>query len=234
MRNGNQGVLTIPSPFPKQIPVTAWSLVKAWDVLNELETRLPRPRVFRVAVWGTKRARPGDFLYESVFEMCKGFGKEGISTVTGGGPGVMEAANAGTKASGNKRARTFGLRVPITDEEENPHIDTLFHHKTFHSRLHAFVRLSSAFVVFEPGVGTLLEMLLIWQLLKERHLSDVPLILVGENWQGLLDWMDNGMAKNHKPRSTELHTLHHVPTAEDAKLLVFNAREKFAAARRQR
>src|SRR3989338_5854332 len=228
--SNSQEVRRVPLPFRGlTIPVNEWALFKLWEVINLIESLLPLPRRFRVCVWGTKRAVPGDSLYQSVFELCKYLAGRGFDIVSGGGPGVMEAALAGAKASLNTFIRTFGVKVPIAGEPPNPFIDRIINHLTFYSRLHCFVRLSSAFVVTDPGVGTVLEMLLVWQLLKEKHLEDVPLILVGEKWLGLLEWMDTGMVKNGHRRSKEIPTLHHVMTMEEAIPIIMEAHERFKA-----
>jgi predicted Rossmann-fold nucleotide-binding protein len=70
----------------------------------------------------------------------------------------------------------------------NPFVEQAFEHETFFTRLHHFVIASDAFVVVPGGIGTVLEMLMIWQLLQVRHVRDAPLILVGRMWNGLVDW----------------------------------------------
>lgn len=211
------------------IPVNEWALYQLWAAINELDAKLSPPSRFRVSVWGTKRAQPGGSLYESVLAMSNHFAQNGIAVVTGGGPGVMRAANEGAQAGKKGKVGSFALRVRITNEPANEFSDRVFHHHTFHTRLHNFIRLSSAFVVMDPGVGTVLEMLLVWQLLKEKHLVDVPLVLVGAKWGGLLDWMDTGMVQNGHRRSKEIPSLHHVSTTEQAIEIVMEAHERFKA-----
>ena len=212
------------------LPAQPWVLNRLWDTVDELEKMMGRPNKFRVCVWGSKRPKPPHPLYKAVYAMSRRFAAEGIEVVTGGGPGVMEAANAGARAGKTGKTRTYGIRTSIRSEPANPHIDTVFDRRTFHSRLHQFVTMSSAFVVCDPGVGTLLEMLLVWQLLKEGHLQGVPLILVGECWDGLLEWMDNGMLRNGHKRSEELATLYRVPNCRAAIPIVLAANTRFQAA----
>ena len=100
----------------------------------------------------------------------------------------MQAANEGA-ASASNRGQSMGIRVDLPFEQEvNPFVEQAFDHKTFFSRLQHFVIASDAFVVVPGGIGTVLEMLMIWQLLQVRHVNDVPLILVGKMWSGLVEW----------------------------------------------
>src|SRR5262245_24625999 len=114
----------------------------------------------------------------------------GCDIVTGGGPGLMQAANEGAAAAGAaERNRSVGIRVDLPFEQEvNPFVELAFEHRTFFTRLHHFVLTSNAFVVAPGGIGTVLEIAMIWQLLQVRHLEDTPLILVGRMWTGLIEW----------------------------------------------
>ena len=116
----------------------------------------------------------------------------GCDIVTGGGPGLMQAANEG--AAWPARRGSVGIRVELPFEQDvNPFVEQAFEHQTFFTRLHHFVIASDAFVVVPGGIGTVLETLMIWQLLQVRHVDDVPLILVGKMWRGLVDWAKTSM-----------------------------------------
>src|SRR5438128_5943422 len=118
----------------------------------------------------------------------------GCDIVTGGGPGLMEAANEGAAVSrGTRKTRSFGLTIAIPYEKANPYVDSVTAHRTFFSRLHHFVRMSQAFVIFPGGIGTALELLMVWQLLQVGFLTERPVVLVGGMWRGLLDWMRHEM-----------------------------------------
>ena len=83
----------------------------------------------------------------------------------------------------------MGIRIELPFEQDvNPFVGAAFEHRTFFSRLHHFVLVSDAFVVVPGGVGTVLELMMVWQLLQVRKLSKTPLVLVGPMWQGLVDW----------------------------------------------
>lgn len=175
-------------------------LMKLWDVLHDLEVILPqRSDYFRVSIFGSSRVKPGDKIYQDVRFLAKELAEKGCDIVTGGGPGLMEAANLGAK-DGNIRGvvKSFGLPIELPiGEEKNPYLDRETLHRSFFSRLHHFVFLSSAFVAMPGGIGTLLEIITIWQLLQVKKLKDRPLILVGSLWKGLFHWMEEEMLKNH-------------------------------------
>ena len=99
----------------------------------------------------------------------------------------MQAANEGASLGG--APGSVGIRVELPFEQDvNPFVEQAFEHETFFTRLQHFVIASDAFVVVPGGIGTVLEMLMIWQLLQVRHVGNVPLILVGKMWQGLVEW----------------------------------------------
>jgi predicted Rossmann-fold nucleotide-binding protein len=106
----------------------------------------------------------------------------------------MQAANEGAAtAKSPERNRSVGIRVDLPFEQEvNPFVEQAFEHKTFFTRLHHFVLTSDAYVVAPGGIGTVLELMMIWQLLQVRHVHDTPLILVGKMWFDLVAW-----AKTH-------------------------------------
>src|SRR5262245_53238295 len=96
----------------------------------------------------------------------------------GGGPGLMQAANEGAAASGGQ-VQSMGIRVDLPFEQEvNAFVRMAFEHRTFFTRLHQSVLASDAFIVAPGGIATVLETMMIWQLLQVRHLTDAALILV--------------------------------------------------------
>ena len=158
----------------------------------------------------------------------------GCDIVTGGGPGLMQAANEGA-ASARRRARaeSVGIRVELPFEQDvNPFVEQAFEHGTFFTRLHHFVLVSDAFVVMPGGIGTVLETMMIWQLLQVRHLDDVPLILVGTMWR---DWSSGRVRACCGPASAREPRRHAIPqcvdTADEAIALVREHHAAWLAAR---
>lgn len=164
------------------------SVLDLWKVVNTLTQLRPSKRDrYRVAIFGSARAQPGSFVYEEVKRSAAAFAAMGCDIVTGGGPGLMQAANEGARLAG--ATGSMGIRVDLPFEQDvNPFVEQAFEHETFFTRLHHFVIASDAFVVVPGGIGTVLETLMIWQLLQVRHVDDVPLILVGKMWKELVEW----------------------------------------------
>jgi uncharacterized protein (TIGR00730 family) len=162
-----------------------------WDIVNNLTRLRPsKHERYRVTIFGSARARPGTYVYNEVKRVATALAEMGCDIVTGGGPGLMQAANEGAiAANAPDRNRSVGIRVDLPFEQEvNPFVQQAFEHKTFFTRLHHFVLTSDAFVVAPGGIGTVLELMMIWQLLQVRHVNDTPLILVGKMWADLVEW----------------------------------------------
>lgn len=180
------------------------ALAHLWGVLHDL-SRLqpPRPDEYRVSIFGSARVKPDDPLYGQVRELARQLAQRGCTIVTGGGPGLMQAANEGERLGDpENRRRTIGIRVELPFEQgANPFVEQAFTHQTFFSRLHHFMSLSDAFVVVDGGIGTTLESLLVWQLLQVGHARDVPLVFVGPMWRGLVDWARQYMLTGPTPRA---------------------------------
>jgi uncharacterized protein (TIGR00730 family) len=145
---------------------------------------------YRVCIFGSARIKPDTEDYRRVRELAYALAARGVDIVTGGGPGLMEAANVGAKDGAND-SRSIGLPIQLAFESDaNSHLDVKYHHRRFSSRLDEFMRISHAVVVTPGGIGTLLELLYTWQLLQVGHTVDKPLILLGgDMWSGFLKWM---------------------------------------------
>ena len=176
----------------KQVLVS--SILGLWDVVNNLTRLRPSRRArYRVTIFGSARAKAGTFAYEETKRAAAALAEMGCDIITGGGPGLMQAANEGA-ATSPERAQSVGIRVDLPFEQDvNAFVTEAFEHRTFFTRLHQFVLASDAFIVAPGGIGTVLETMMIWQLLQVGHLEDTPLILVGPMWPGLIDWARTSM-----------------------------------------
>lgn len=201
-----------------------------WETINDLEQIQPeRVDHFRVSIFGSSRIRTGDPIYDEVKKLSYELAHLGVDIVTGGGPGLMEAANAGAvEGQIDSRSRSFGLPIHLpTEESANPFVDRVFRHRTFFSRLHHFVRLSSAFIVMPGGIGTCLELFMIWQLLQVKHMKEHPLILVGNMWGGLIEWMDVTMAERGLVGKADMGIARVVSSADEAIPIIRDEFERF-------
>jgi uncharacterized protein (TIGR00730 family) len=182
----------------KQVLVN--SILGLWDVVNNLTRLQPSRRDrYRVTIFGSARAKTGTFGYEETKRAAAALAEMGCDIITGGGPGLMQAANEGA-ATSPARAQSIGIRVDLPFEQDvNAFGTETFEHRTFFTRLHQFVLASDAFIVAPGGIGTVLETMMIWQLLQVRHLEDTPLILVGTMWPGLIEWARSTMLSCDPP-----------------------------------
>lgn len=176
------------------------SIFGLWDVVNNLTRLRPSKRDrYRVTIFGAARPQPDSPLYNEVKRVAAALAEMGCDIVTGGGPGLMQAANEGA-ASIPAGQQSVGIRVDLPFEQEiNAFVAQAYEHKTFFTRLHHFVLASDAFVVAPGGIGTVLETMMIWQLLQVRHLQHTPLILVGRMWPGLVEWARGQMLSFEPP-----------------------------------
>jgi hypothetical protein len=184
--------------------VVSEAVLGLWDVVNNL-TRLKPARHdrYRVSIFGSARVRPDDFAYQETRRLAAALASMDCDIITGGGPGLMQAANEGA-ASVPGASRSVGIRIELPFEQDvNAFVTQAFEHRTFFTRLHQFVIQSDAFVVAPGGIGTVLETMMIWQLLQVGHLQSTPLILIGQMWPGLVDWARRSMLGADPPLAND-------------------------------
>jgi uncharacterized protein (TIGR00730 family) len=196
-----------------------------WDVVNEL-TRLRRTtrQNYRVTIFGSARLKSGTRAYDGVKELSAELTRMGCDIISGGGPGLMQAANEGAHSVDPAAThRSVGIRVDLPFEQElNSFVGQAYQHRTFFSRLHHFMIASDAFIVVPGGIGSLLEMTLVWQLLQVRKIYNTPLILVGKMWAELVEWGRRSMLVEGSELASEVDfTIPHcVDSIEEALSIV--------------
>jgi uncharacterized protein (TIGR00730 family) len=160
-------------------------LARGFDALGQI-TR-------GVSVFGSARIPPDDPRYALAREVGRRLGEAGFAVITGGGPGIMEAANRGAREVG---ACSVGLNIELPFEQgPNPYQDIALTFHFFFTRKVMFVRYSTAFVVFPGGFGTLDELFEALLLIQTRKIRSFPTVLVGTDWwSGLIGWMRERMA----------------------------------------
>ena len=162
---------------------------------------------YRVSIFGSARIKKNTNEYNQVYELAKILAQNKADIVTGGGPGLMEAANVGAK-EGSPDSKSFGLHIDLPFETTpNEHLDVTFHHKKFSSRLDEFMRISHAVVVTPGGIGTILELLYAWQLIQVDHITPRPIILIGDMWNGLINWMKDEPLKRNLINKTDFDNI---------------------------
>ena len=184
------------------VRVLSQAVLGLWEVVNNLTRLQPtRRQRYRVTIFGSARTDAEHWVYAAVRDLAAELTRLGCDIVTGGGPGLMQAANEGARMAGvDPDQGSVGIRVELPFEQDvNPFVGQAFEHGTFFSRLHHFVLVSDAYVVVPGGIGTVLEMMMIWQLLQVRKLDDTPLILAGAMWAELVEWARKSMLRPESP-----------------------------------
>jgi hypothetical protein len=150
-----------------------------------------------VTIFGSARARPGDKYYRAACDIARGLAKHQFAIITGGGPGIMEAANKGAAEGGGK---SIGLNIELPREQSgNRYANVPLHFHYFFARKVCFVKYSLGFIFIPGGYGTLDEFFEILTLVQTERIPEFPLILFGgKYWHGLLHWMKTELRDKHK------------------------------------
>ena len=170
-----------------------------------------------VSIFGSARTKPDNPYYKIAEEIAAKLTKEGYGVITGGGPGIMEAANKGAKEAGGK---SVGLNIELPHEQyANPYVDAdkLITFDYFFIRKVMFMKYAQGFIVLPGGFGTLDELFEAITLIQTNKIGKFPIVMVGiDYWVGLFDWIKQRMleAKNVSPDDLELFSI--VDTADEA------------------
>src|SRR5512143_48393 len=168
-----------------------------------------------VSIFGSARVKPGDPDYEIAETIARQLAREGFAIITGGGPGVMEAANKGAAAAGGK---SIGLNIELPMEQSpNPFSNIHVSFRYFFVRKVMFVKYASGFVILPGGFGTLDELFEAITLIQTEKIRPFPVVLVGRDyWSGLMTWISGVMIQDQKISEKDLAILKVVDTAEEA------------------
>lgn len=205
--------------------IDAWQILriqgeftKGFDTLNELGPS--------VSVFGSARTKPSDPMYKEAKKFGTLISKEGYGIVTGGGPGIMQAANEGAKKA---KGASIGIGIELPFEAGmNRYVDTGIECRYFFTRKVMFLKYSQAFVVFPGGMGTLDELFEVLTLSQTGHVPKFPVILVGmEYWGGLLDWMHDVVGETGNISEKDFEIFRVVDTAEEAVEKILEFKDKY-------
>jgi uncharacterized protein (TIGR00730 family) len=187
--------------------------------------RIDRPAV---SIFGSARLKEDSPAYQGAREVGKRFGEAGWAVITGGGPGVMEAANRGAKEGGGL---SIGFNIELPHEQgSNPYIDIGYTFKHFYARKVCFVKPAEGFVIFQGGFGTLDELFEALTLIQTGKAQNFPVVLVGTDyWQGLLDWVQGEMLPDGMISAEDLDLLHVTDDLDDAVSVVIECYEERCA-----
>jgi uncharacterized protein (TIGR00730 family) len=182
-----------------------------------------------VAIFGSARVPPGHPQYLAVEKTAALLAREGFAIITGGGPGLMEAANKGAKEAGGL---SIGCNIELPFEQgTNPWVDTAIDFRYFFVRKMMFVKYAEAFVIFPGGFGTLDELFEALTLIQTHKIHNFPVILFGsEYWRGMLDWIRDTMLHEGKISPEDLDIIQVTDSPEDAVRRILAVPERAEAA----
>jgi uncharacterized protein (TIGR00730 family) len=156
-----------------------------------------------VSIFGSARTTPDDPYYQKAETLARLLAQNGFSVITGGGPGIMEAANKGAAEAGG---RSVGMNIHLPFEQNpNPYANITIDYRYFFIRKVMFVKYAMAYVVLPGGLGTMDELFEALTLIQTKRIKCFPVILVGsEYWKGLLDWLRKTMLRDNKISQEDL------------------------------
>jgi len=159
-----------------------------------------------VTIFGSSRMKPSDKYYRAAVTIAKSLAQHNLAVVTGGGPGIMEAANKGAAQGGGK---SVGLNIELPQEQDgNRYANVPLHFHYFFARKVCFVKYSLGFIYMPGGFGTLDEFFEVMTLVQTERIPQFPLVLFGRShWKGLVQWLKAEVRDHHKyigPRDLDL------------------------------
>jgi uncharacterized protein (TIGR00730 family) len=181
--------------------------------------------VSAVAIFGSARTPPNHPWYQIAIETARLLGQEHFAIITGGGPGIMEAANRGAREGGTV---SIGLNIELPHEQApNPYLDRMVNFHYFFVRKTMFVKYASAFVVFPGGYGSMDELFEALTLIQTGKIKNFPVVLMGRAyWKGLLDWMSTVVLPAGNIAADDLKLLHLTDEPADAVRIIVEARKQ--------
>jgi len=183
-------------PDHRRVGKDAWRIfrimgefVEGYDELAELGPS--------VTFFGSARTMPDDPMYQLCVTAARRLGEAGFDIITGGGPGMMEAANRGAREAGVK---SVGCNIELPFEQgTNPYVDISIDFRYFFVRKTMFMKYAQGFVIFPGGFGTMDELFEALTLIQTGKVRDFPIVLMGvDYWRGLVDWLKDTMASEEK------------------------------------
>ena len=216
----------VPEQFEQERDTDLWSIFK---IMGEFVDGYDK--LFKigpcVSIFGSARTEPGDRYYEMAAETAREMTKKGFGVITGGGPGIMEAANKGAR---EQKAKSVGLGIDLPFEQGvnefvDPDYTIMFHY--FFARKVMFVKYAQGFIVFPGGFGTLDEFFEALTLIQTGKVSQFPIVLMGTDyWEGLVDWIKNTMVENGTISPDDVNLFHLTDDPEEGVRIICDFYQK--------
>ena len=212
--------VTMPERATSQKARESWHLLGIISEFVEAAERLSEIRP-AVSMFGSARTKPGTPIYEQTQEIARKLSDAGFAVISGGGPGVMEAANKGAFEGASP---SVGLNIELPFEQHgNPYQDISLRFRHFFARKVAFVKYAAAYVVMPGGFGTLDELFEALTLIQTGKGRRIPIVLVGSTfWQGMLGWIEDTLAQQGMIGVDDLKLLHLVDDSDDVVNYIFD------------
>lgn len=178
-----------------------------------------------VTVFGSARTPVDDVYYKQAEELGRRLAEVGFATITGGGPGIMEAANKGAQEAGGTSVG-LGIELPF-EQGLNPWVDLGVNFRYFFAHKTMFIKYSQAFICLPGGFGTLDELFEALTLIQTQKVTNFPLVLFGaEFWGGLLDWVRGTLAGTGKISPVDLDLIHVTDDVEEVVAILLAAAQE--------
>ena len=191
--------------------------VEGFDTLSDVR--------FAVSIFGSARTRSEDPYYDKAVETARLLARQGFPIITGGGPGIMEAANRGAQ-EGNGLSIGCNIELPF-EQGTNPYVERSINFRYFFVRKTMFVKYATAFVVFPGGFGTMDELFEALTLIQTGKVKHFPVVLFGkEYWQGLYEWLEGRVCGEGKIDAKDLTLFHVTDDPAEAVAWIVKAREE--------
>jgi len=174
------------------------------------------PQVFpAVTIFGSSQIKAQSAVYKTTVEVSRLLVENGFNVISGGGPGVMEAANKGATQAGGK---SVGLHINLPSEQQaNKYANVRLNFNYFFIRKVMFVKYAVAYIIMPGGFGTLDELFEALTLIQTKRIRSFPVILMDSKfWNGLLDWLSNTLIKKKTLSKSDLEVFNVVDTADEA------------------
>jgi hypothetical protein len=208
----------------KQYVIDALSINESWRVFRIMAEFVDGIETLSdvnnaVTIFGSARVKPDDIYYQKTENLTKLLVQNGFSVITGGGGGIMEAANKGASEAGGK---SVGMNIQLPFEQKpNSYANIHLHYKYFFIRKVMFVKYAVAYVILPGGFGTMDELFEALTLIQTKKIKSFPLILMGsEYWRGLVDWLKKTMLQEGKISPADLDLIQIVDEPEEVVKLI--------------
>ena len=208
----------------KQYVIDALSIDESWRIFRIMAEFVEGIETLSkvhnaVTIFGSARVKPDNIYYQKTEKLARLLAENGFSVITGGGHGIMEAANKGASEAGGK---SVGMNIQLPFEQKpNSYANISIHYKYFFIRKVMFVKYAVAYVILPGGFGTMDELFEALTLIQTKKIKSFPLILMGsEYWQGLLDWVKKTMLSEGNISPADLDLIQVVDEPEEVVKLI--------------